>query len=102
MIVGTNFVWIITLDSRQGYHQVSVRKADREKLAFFAPNHKKYCFKVMPFGPTNAPPFYCMMHQLHDKWVILFILKIRAMSTIGEELIIISDTDEITIANTLL
>jgi len=53
MIVGTNFVWIITVDVRQGYHQVSVHRADREKLAFFAPDHKKYCFKVMPFGSTK-------------------------------------------------
>ena len=103
MVVGTNFVWIITVDARQGYHQVSVRRADREKLAFFAPDHKKYCFKVMPFGPTNAPPFYtCMMHQLRDEWEILFILKIRAMLTIGGEVISISDTDEITIGDTLL
>jgi len=103
MIVGTNFVWIITVDVRQGYHQVSVRRADREKLAFFAPDHKKYCFKVMPFGPTNEPPFYtCMMHQLRDEWEILFVLKIRAMLTIGGELISISDTDEITIGDTLL
>ena len=103
MVVGTNFIWIITVDARQGYHQVSVRKIDREKLAFFAPDHKKYCFKVMPFGPTNAPPFYtCMMHQLRDEWEILFIIRIRAMTTIGGEDIVISDTDEITIAGILL
>jgi len=103
MIVGTNFVWIITVDARQGYHQVSVRRADRGKLAFFAPDHKKYCFKVMPFGPTNAPSFYtCMMHQLRDEWEILFILKFQAILTIGGELISISDTDEITIGDTLL
>jgi len=82
MIIGTNFIWIITVDARQGYPQVSVRKA------FFTPDHKKHCFKVMPFGPTNAPPFYtCMMHQLRDKWEMLFILKIRAMSTIEDKLI---------------
>ena len=29
-------IWIISLDARQGYHQISVRKTDREKLVFFA------------------------------------------------------------------
>ena len=103
MVVGTNCVWIITVDARQGYHQVSVKQSDREKLAFFAPDYKKYCFKVMPFGPTNAPPFYtCMMHQLRDEWEIVFIIKIRAMLSIGEEIIIVSETDEITIGGVLL
>lgn len=57
----------------------------------------------MPFGPTNAPPFYtCMMHQLRDEWEILFIIKIRAMTSIGGEDIIVSDTDEITIGGIIL
>jgi len=34
MVVGAHCVWIITVDARQGYHQVSMRRADREKLAF--------------------------------------------------------------------
>jgi len=103
MVVGANCIWIITVDARQGYHQVSVRKIDREKLAFFAPDYKKYTFKVMPFGPTNAPPFYtCMMHQLRDEWEILFIIKIRAMTSIGGEDIIVSETDEITIGGITL
>lgn len=39
----------------------------------------------MPFGPTNAPLFYtCMIHQLRDKGEILFVIKIRAIKTIGE------------------
>ena len=53
--------WIISLDARQGYHKVQVRKKDREKLAFFSPDNLKYCFNVMPFGPTNAPAFYTAM-----------------------------------------
>ena len=103
MIVGTNCIWIITVDARQGYHQVSVRKIDREKLTFFAPDYKKYTFKVMSFGPTNAPPFYtCMMHQFRDKWEILFIIKLRATTSIGGEEIIVSNTDEITIGGVTL
>ena len=58
---GSQFIWIISLDARQGYHQVNVRLIDREKLAFFSPDGWKYTFKVMPFGPTNAPAFYSAM-----------------------------------------
>ena len=42
-------MWIIIVDVKQGYHQVMVRTCDVERLAFFALNHKKYAFKVMPF-----------------------------------------------------
>jgi hypothetical protein len=63
----------ISLDAHQGYHQILVRLSDREKLAFFAPDQKKYTFKVMPFGPTNAPAVYtAMMRQLQDEWDSLF------------------------------
>ena len=55
---GSVYIFIIALDARQGYHQVAVRYEDQEKLAFFAPDDNKYCFTVMPFGPTNAPTFY--------------------------------------------
>ena len=103
MVVGDTVIWIITVDARQGYHQVSVRQVDREKLAFFAPNYKKYAFKVMPFGPTNAPPFYtCMMHQLRDEWEILFLIRIRIMKFIGGEAIIILENDEITVGGVTL
>ena len=63
----------ISLDARSGYHQISVHPADRCKLAFFGPDGKKYTFKVMPFGPRNAPPVYtAMMRQLEDEWESLF------------------------------
>lgn len=76
-------LYIISLDAKQGYHQVKVRKSDIQKLAFFAPNGKKYGFKVMPFGPTNAPTFYtCMMYEFKDDWVTLFFQRIASMSTI--------------------
>ena len=32
---GADEIWIISLDDRQGYHQVAVYKIDGEKLAFF-------------------------------------------------------------------
>lgn len=59
--IGPGDIFIITVDARQGYHQVKVRDGDKEKLAFFAPNGKKYTYKVMPFGPMNAPAFYTWM-----------------------------------------
>ena len=63
--VGSYLIWIITVDARQGYHQVMVHAIDREKLVFFAQDDKKYCFKVMAFGPVNTPSFYsCMMGNL--------------------------------------
>ena len=45
---------------------------DQEKTAFFAPNGKKFCFQVLPFGLTNAPPFYtCMMSDFQADWTLL-------------------------------
>ena len=43
--VGSNIIWIITVDARQLYHQVLVHAMDKEKLALFAPDEKKSCFK---------------------------------------------------------
>ena len=36
---GSNKIWIISLDARQVYHQISVCHGDREKIAFFAPDN---------------------------------------------------------------
>jgi hypothetical protein len=55
-------LYFISLDNKTGYHQIGVRFANQDKLAFFKPDGKKYTFSVMPFGPRNAPTFYtCMM-----------------------------------------
>ena len=59
----------ITLDARQGYHQISVRYCDQEKLAFFTPNGSKKTSVVIPFGPKNAPSFYtAMMKDFQREW----------------------------------
>ena len=55
---------IIFLDDRSGYHQISVRFYDREKLAFFTPCGKKKTYKVMHFGPKSAPAFCTAMIQI--------------------------------------
>ena len=74
---GVDEIWIISLDARQRHHQVFVRKINREKLDFFAPDDRKYIFNVMPFEPTNVPAFYtAMMEDFKDEWDTLFILDI--------------------------
>ena len=96
IIVGENCIYIITVDAKQGYHQVTVYAMHREKLAFFAPNNRKYTFKVMPFGPMNAPAFYtCMMQDFRKEWHHLFLTTIRDMDIIGGQAVHVTDTDEI-------
>ena len=100
---GSQFIWIISLDARQGYHQVRVRKVDREKLAFFGPDGYKYTFKVMPFGPTNAPGFYlAMMRNMKEEWDNLFVTRLRELTELKGELVIVSLTAEIHIGNARL
>ena len=71
---GSGKMWIITVDAKQGYHQIKVKESDVEKLAFFGPDNRKYAFTVMPFGPVNAPAFYtCMMGNLKSEWDDLFL-----------------------------
>ena len=100
---GAGEIWVISLDARQGYHQVAVRKMDREKLAFFAPDDLKYCFNVMPFGPTNAPPLYTViMKDLKDEWDKLFIIRVVALKRHDDALITLTAANEIMIGNKLL
>ena len=61
--VGSNIIYIITVDAKQGCHQIAVYVLHQEKLDLFAPNNSKCAFKVMPFGPMNAPAFYTRMMQ---------------------------------------
>ena len=61
-----------------------VRVMDKEKLAFFSPDDKKYYFKVMSFGPVNAPSFYsCMMGNLKQEWDSLFIETLTTYTASG-------------------
>ncbi len=97
-IPGGKHVFFISLDAKQGYHQVVVRKCDREKLAFFAPNDKKYTFKVMPFGPTNAPPFYtCMMRDFSDDWNKLMFEILRDTATVDGMPVMVDEHDKVTL-----
>ena len=67
-------LYFISLDNKTGgYHQIGVRFADQDKLAFFGPDGHKYTFSVMPFGPRNAPTFYtCMMLVFRGEYDSLF------------------------------
>ncbi len=93
---GFQFIWIISLDARQGYHQVRVRFVDREKLAFFGPDGYKYTFKVMPFGPTNAPGFYsAMMRNMKEEWDTLFITRLQELLHVDNKTVVVIISKEI-------
>ena len=49
--------WISTIDIKSGYWHIPIRPVDREKTAFIF-NGKVYHWNRMPFGPTNAPPYF--------------------------------------------
>jgi hypothetical protein len=46
-------LWFISLDCRQGFHQISIRYSDQEKTVFFTLEGDKEYFTVMPLGPMN-------------------------------------------------
>jgi len=93
---GSQYICIISLDARQRYHQVTVRQADREKLAFFSLDGWKYTFKVIPFGPTDAPDFYsAMMKSMKDEWDNLFMLRLQELSHVVEEEVVVTAMMEI-------
>ena len=80
-----------------------MRLSDQEKLAFFTPDDLKYCFAVMPFGPTNAPGFYtAMMKEFKTEWDNLFIIRVTAMKTYKGMIISVTATHIIMIGNTKL
>jgi hypothetical protein len=67
-------LFFLALDNKTGYHRITVRFLDQEKLAFFGPNFKKYYFNVMPFGPCNAPAFYtAMMSIFPNEWNAFYL-----------------------------
>ena len=89
-------IYTISLDARQGYHQVKVKPADKEKLAFFSPDHTKKTFNVMPFGPTNAPGFYsAMMLNFKREWTALFFEILRAKETIDGMVVVVDELDQV-------
>jgi hypothetical protein len=74
----------ISVDDNTGYHQLPVCAADQEKLAFAAPDLRKYCYKVMPFGPMNAPATYTAMKQvIKQEADALFAQRFPEFSAVG-------------------
>ena len=87
--------FIISLDTCQGYHQVQVRKIDKENPAYL-PQIKKYCFCVMQFGPTNLPGFYSdTMRNFKEEWYLLLNQTLCSIDTLGNNSVSVTETDEI-------
>ena len=64
------FFWLF--DTPSGYHQLAIKLASQEKLAFQGPDAIKWTNTVMPFGPTNGPAtFIRMMYDLNSQWKAL-------------------------------
>ena len=93
---GLNKFWIISLDARQGYHQISVRHVDIEKLSFFALDNQKYTFLVIQFGVTYSPGFYSdVIKNFKYKWDVLFIEALCKIVTLINEQVTVTKTYEV-------
>ena len=77
-----------TMDLLAGYGQIPVHPEDKPKLAFVTPDGL-FQFKVMPFGPTNAPSVF----QRHMQ-VVLGGLKWQNRLVYIDDIIIFSKTFE--------
>jgi hypothetical protein len=55
--------WFSTIDMRQGFLQVEINEADRQKTAFYTPSGLMQ-FRKMGFGMCNAPATYQRMTEL--------------------------------------
>jgi hypothetical protein len=61
--------WMWLYNAIMWYHQLSVAKESREKLAFQGPDAIKWTYNVMPFGTTNSPATLIMMiHDIDSVW----------------------------------
>jgi hypothetical protein len=73
----TRSCYFTRLDFKSGFHQVRMQPADEYKTVFKT-HHGYYQFKVMSFGPTNAPTtFQYIMNMILEpflrKSVIVFM-----------------------------
>ena len=93
----STLIFIIPLDARQGYYQISLKVLDLEKLSFFSLDDYKYCYTVMPFCPTNAPTFYtatiCNFKKERDE---LFLQRVGRLNHITDKVVKYSSDSVIT------
>ena len=74
--------FISTIDIKSGYWHIPIKPEDRPKTAFVF-NGKLYEWNVMPFGPTNAPPYFQkVMNDVFDdmEYVIVYMDDITIVS----------------------
>ena len=95
-------IFIIFLDTRSCYHKISVRRYDREKLAFFTLSGEKKTYKVLPFGPTNDPVFYTAMIQALRKELLLLFADTKHVIRLNSAPVSIICNDKIIIDDILL
>lgn len=81
--------YFTTLDLESGFHQIKIKKEDREKTAFSI-NGAKYEFLRMPFGLKNAPSIFqrCVDDILRPyigKFAYVYIDDVLIYSSSAEE-----------------
>ena len=59
-----------SLDLKSGYWRIPLAPGSRKYTAFSTPSGGQYQFRVMPFGPKNAPSTFqnLMRHVLAEQW----------------------------------
>ena len=88
--------YIIVLDYFQDYHQAAVNPRDQEKLTFFGPDHGKYCSTVIPFGVTNALPFFlAMIKRSKDEWTHIFDEKMSTFTNIDNKTVSLKNRKDV-------
>ena len=79
--------FISTIDIKSGYWHIPIKPEDRPKTAFVF-NGKLYEWNVMPFGPTNAPPYFQkVMNDVFDDmpYVMVYMDDITIASKTAKE-----------------
>ena len=75
--------FISTIDIKSGYWHIPIKPEDRPKTAFVF-NGRLYEWNVMPFGPTNSPPYFqkVMNDVFHDmeEYVTVYMDDITILS----------------------
>ena len=100
---GAGHLFWISVDAKSGFHQISVRWSDREKLCFAGPNGLLCTFNVMPFGPINGPACYtALMFLMRQEWQALFKERFLELSDADVQLHLVQTGDRQIIDDILL